>query len=204
MKISKNKCVCVIGHTGMVGKRVYEWFNKRIYPKYKVMGLSLGRYDYSWEEINRDAEYIFVAVPTPFDWKKKEYKTDIVEGVLDKITSKKKVIIKSTIVPGTTKRLQKKYPNLYLFFNPEFLSEKTAEADFINPDRQIIGYTLKSYKYAQEILQLLPQSPYDVIMKASEAEVCKYVNNFHGALMVVFANFFYDICENLENDFEEV
>jgi len=196
--------ISIIGHTGVVGKRVYEWFKKSIYPKYKVMGLSIDKQTYSWDEINRDADYIFIAVPTPFDWKKKEYKTNIVEEVLDKIVGKKKVIIKSTVVPGTTDILQKKYPELLLFFNPEFLSEKTAEADFINPDRQIIGYTNKSYCYAQEILHLLPQSPYDVIMNASEAEVCKYVNNFHGALMVIFSNFFYDVCEKLGSNYETV
>jgi len=198
------KTIAIIGHTGMVGKRVYEWFKKRIYPKYKVMGLSLDKQSYNWKEINREADYIFIAVPTPFDWSKKEYKTNIVEEVLDKIVGKKKVIIKSTIVPGTTDKLQKKHPKLLLFFNPEFLSEKTAEADFVSPDRQIIGYTNKSYPHAQEILHLLPQSPCDVICAASEAEISKYVNNFHGALMVMFANFFYDICQPLNADFEVV
>jgi UDPglucose 6-dehydrogenase len=41
-------------------------------------------------------------------------------------------------------------------------------------------------------------------MKANEAEVCKYVNNFHGALMVIFANFIYDICKRIDADFETV
>jgi len=77
------------------------------------MGLSLDRETYSWEEINRDADYIFIAVPTPFDWKTKEYKTNIVEEVLDKIDKNKKVIIKSTIVPGTTERLQKSTQNCF-------------------------------------------------------------------------------------------
>ena len=196
--------IAIIGHTGKVGTQVYQWFKKSIHPKYKVMGLSLDRQSYNWEEINRKADYIFITVPTPFDWKTNEYKTNIVEDVLDKITGNKKVIIKSTIVPGTTERLQKKYPKLFILFNPEFLSEKTAKSDFINPDRQIIGFTKKSYPYAQEVLHLLPQSPYGVICTTSEAEIAKYVNNFHGALMVTFSNFFYDICQKLNADFDVV
>jgi len=98
----------------------------------------------------------------------------------------------------------KKVPKIVSLFNPEFLSEKTAESDFINPDRQIIGFTKKSYPYAQEVLRLIPQSPYDVICTSGEAEIAKYVNNFHGALMVMFANFFYDICQKINADFDVV
>ena len=199
MKIAMK--IAVIGYTGMVGEPIYQWLKQQ---GHKMMGLSETQKTHDWHQINEHAEYIIIAVPTPFNWRKKKYETTILEKVLKMIINGKKVIIKSTIVPGTTDKLQKEFPNLYLFFNPEFLSVKTAWEDLINPDRQIIGYTDKSYKYAQEALHLLPQSPFDVIMKASEAEVCKYINNFHGALMVIFANFFYDICEKLEIDYEVV
>lgn len=191
--------IAVCGYTGMVGSPIYEWLKDQ---GHKVMGITSKRKTHTWDEINTNANYIIIAVPTPFNWKKKRYETNILEEVLDKIADEKKVIIKSTIVPGTTEKLQKKYPKLYLLFNPEFLSVKTAWEDLINPDRQIIGYTDKSYKYAQEALHLLPQSPFDIIMKASEAEIVKYINNFHGALMVIFANFFYDITKRLGVDYE--
>jgi len=194
------KTIAIIGYTGMVGKQLYKWFSS----KYKIMGLGGNSQTHSWEEINKEADYIFIAVPTPYNWKTEKYDLNSLEEVLSKVGKSKKVIIKSTIVPGTTKSLQQKYPSLYLFFNPEFLSEKTAWEDFINPDRQIIGCTTRSYQFAQEVLHLLPQSPYDVIMKAREAETVKYVNNFHGALMVIFANFFFDISIKLGMDFEAI
>lgn len=193
--------IAVVGYTGMVGKPTYKWLKKQ---GHDMMGITDRGGTHSWEQINANADYIIIAVPTPFNWKKKTYKTNILEEVLDKINCGKKVIIKSTIVPGTTERLQKKYPKLYLLFNPEFLSVKTAWEDFVNPDRQIIGFTDKSYLYASEALHLLPQSPHSVIMKSSEAEIVKYVNNFHGALMVIFANFFYDISKRLGVNFETI
>jgi len=198
------KTIAIVGHTGVVGKQVYRWFKEKTTIKYKVMGLSKDKQTHSWNEINKEAKYIFIAVPTPFNWEKNEPDMSIVEEVMEKIFGTKKVIIKSTILPATTEKLQKRFPTMFLFFNPEFLSVKTAWEDFTNPDRQIIGYTKKSYQYAQEVLHMLPQSPYDIIMKSGEAEVCKYINNFHGGLMVIFSNFFHDICEKLKIDYEVV
>lgn len=196
------KKVAVIGHTGMVGSQVYRWFKEQ--RGYEVYGLSKKSGNKNWNVINAEAKYIFIAVPTPFNWKKNKYDLSILKDVISNIESDKIVIIKSTVPPGTTERLQKQRGDLRLLFNPEFLSRSTAWEDFRNPDRQLVGYTKTSYPFAQEVLHLLPMSPYDAIMKAAEAEVCKYVNNFHGALMVIFANFFYDICKDLKIDYETV
>ena len=193
--------VAIIGHTGMVGSPVYRYFKERNYP---VMGMSLETHSHTWKDINDSSEYIFIAVPTPFDWIKNEPSIKIVREVLDKIQGGKVVIIKSTILPGTTSKLQEDYPWIDILFNPEFLSAKTNWQDFVNPDRQLVGYTDKSYKHATKVLNMLPVSPYDTIMRSEEAEISKYINNFHGALMVMFANFFYDICKEVGADFEVV
>jgi len=166
--------------------------------------MALDNKTHKWQDINDKAKYIFIAVPTPFDWKKNEPSIEPIKEVLEKLQGKKIVIIKSTIVPGTTAKLQKDYPWIDILFNPEFLSAKTNYQDFINPDRQLIGYTAQSYRHATKVLNMLPISPYGAIMKAEEAEIAKYVNNFHGALMVIFANFFYDVCEAANADFETV
>ena len=49
------------------------------------------------------------------------------------------IILKSTVVPGTTEKLQKQFPSLNIVFNPEFLTEKSARLDFINQTRIILG-----------------------------------------------------------------
>lgn len=190
----------VIG-LGMVGGTVYKYYKNK--KDFKVMGWSPSSQLDRFEDLVK-ADYIFICVPTPYDWKENTYKLNILEETLVKIPAGKKVIIKSTIPPKTTENLQKKYPDLNLFFNPEFLSEATAERDFSNPDRQLLGYTKESYKFAIEVLHLLPMSPFDVIITSTEAEIAKYVNNFHGALMVMFSNLVYDICEKTGSDYERV
>lgn len=193
--------IAVIGHTGMVGSVVYSYFKNK---GHEVLGYSKSKNDNSYNEINTQADWVFVCVPTPYNWKNHTYDLSIIRETLDLLTQDKKVVIKSTVVPGTTEKLQKEYPHLTLFFNPEFLSEKTAHADFINPDRQIIGYTKGGYSQATKLLHLLPMSPYDVIMTTTEAEIVKYMNNFHGALMVIFANMFYDICNETASNYDKV
>lgn len=201
-KAMKKPVIAVIGHTGMVGGVTYRWFKEH---GYKVMGLSLDGQTHTWEEINNRADWIFICVPTPFDWRTKEVDLSILREVLAKVKPGKKAIHKCTVPPGITQKLQKEFPELFLLFNPEFLSEATCDLDFTNPDRQLIGYTPKSYSVAMEALNLLPESPYGVIMEATEAEICKFVNNFHGAMMVIFANFFYDVSQKFADlDFERI
>lgn len=169
------------------------------------MGWSRSSKTHEYKELEK-ADYIFICVPTPFDWEKSDVDLSALEGHLRSLKPRAdaKIIIKSTVPPTTTKQMQEKYPKLNLLFNPEFLSESSSEVDFTNPDRQIVGYTQKTYKYAFDVLHLLPQSPYDVIMNSTEAEIVKYVNNVHGSLMVIFANFFYDLSIQTEVSFEKI
>jgi UDPglucose 6-dehydrogenase len=198
--MDKNKTISVIG-LGMVGGTVYKYYLSK---GYTVKGWSPSHQLNTMADVN-ESDYIFICVPTPFDWKTKKYDLSILEETLQKINGRdKKVIIKSTVPPTTTIKLQEKYNHLLLFFNPEFLSEATAQTDFINPDRQVVGYTPKSYYKALEVLHILPLSPHDVLMTSTEAEIIKYVNNFHGALMVIFSNFIYDVCNKTNSNFERV
>ena len=42
------------------------------------------------------------------------------------------ILLRSTVVPGTTRLFQQRYTNLNLLFNPEFLTERRPNFDFIN------------------------------------------------------------------------
>lgn len=190
--------IAVIGHTGVVGGAVYKYFSE----KHEVMGLSLSSQTHSWDEINDKADYIFVAVPTPFDYKKRSCVLDAVVKVLSKIKNGKVVILKSTIPPGTTEKLQIAYPGLVLLFNPEFLTAKKAYEDFIHADTQIVGYTRNSFRYSMDVLDLLPHAPYERIMTATEAEICKYINNMYKPLQIMLGNFFYDVAKQTGADFD--
>ena len=195
----KNLKIGIIG-VGMVGKTLEKYFKRQgiklfLYDKYKKLG--------SVKEINQ-AEIIFICVPTPFDKKKNYFDLSCVEDALSKIRGKKIIVIKSTLLPGTTQKLQNKHPQHKFLFNPEFLSEATADEDFQNPDRQIIGYTEKSKDIAKDVLAVLPRAPYEKIMPASEAEMVKYFNNTFNAVKVIFANQIYDLCQALNLNYDNI
>lgn len=190
----------VIGHLGMVGGATYRYFKSQ--EEFITYGYSRSKPEEK-DQVNT-ADCVFVCVPTPFDWNTNAFDGSIVESVLSEIASGTIVVIKSTIPIGTIDALQAKFPQLKLLFNPEFLSEATADTDFINPDRQFVGYTKESYEVAMEVLNVLPESPYGVIMPAKEAEFLKYINNLHGFLSVIEYNHFYDVCQAEGLDFERV
>ncbi len=100
--------------------------------------------------------------------------------------------------------LQKKYPGHKFLFNPEFLTEATADQDMRYPDRQIIGYTDQSFNVAGHLMQMLPLAPYEKIMPATEAEMVKYFGNTWFSVKVVFANQMFDLCQKLGIDYDSV
>jgi len=150
------------------------------------------------------ADVLFVCVPTPFDQVRGGFDLSCVEQALAAIPAGKTVVIKSTVLPGSTEELQRRYPRHRLLFNPEFLREKTADADLRRPDRQIVGYTAESRADAQLVLDLLPPAPFTRIMPATEAEMVKYFGNAFLAMKVVFANQIYDVCSRLGVSYDQV
>lgn len=187
----------VIGHTGMVGGAVFRYFSK---TEHEVFG-------HSRSNPNSRAllaDIVFVCVPTPYHWDGRGYDDSVVKDVLSQIGNGAVVIIKSTVEIGTTERLQAQFPGLYLLFNPEFLSESSADTDFQCPDRQYVGYTKESYKHATTILNILPESPYGIIVPSKEAEFLKYINNMHGVLSVMEANHYFEVATKEGLDYERV
>ena len=193
--MAKKIKIGIIG-LGYVGGALRHWFKKQpgkyevfFYDKYKNIG--------SANEINQ-AEIIFVAVPTPFRENGRGYDDSEVENALKDIRNGKIVVLKSTILPGSTDKFQKRHPRKILLHNPEFLRAKTAVKDFLKPEKQLIGYTnLKSKRLAPKILKILPQAPHSKIVKARETEMIKYFSNTFLATRVIFANQIYDLCQKI-------
>lgn len=189
---------------GMVGEPIRRWFEENLGYK---RGKNLFCYDVDpkkgyFDDINK-ADIIFVAVPTPSN-PDGSCNVSIVESALNSIRDGKIVVIKSTVVPGTVERLQKKHKNKRLIFNPEFLTEAQAWIDFISPDRQIVAPTSGSISDAYEVLSLLPKRHFirpwtsDYSKKsvhATEAELGKYASNVFGYMKVIFGNILADVCE---------
>lgn len=189
----------IIG-VGMVGGALQRYFEqkRKVKPFLYDKGRALG----SPQEINQ-AETIFICVPTPYD-KQNGFDLSCVEDAFLNIQGKKIIVLKSTVLPGTTEKMQQKYPQHKVLFNPEFLTELTADQDMCYPDRQIIGYTKESYNVAGDILQILPLAPFERIMPTTEAEAVKYFGNTWFATKVIFANQLYDLCQKLGIDYDRV
>ncbi len=197
-KFSKNLKTGIIG-VGMVGGALKKYFDK---TGYKVLFYDKEKNIGSVDEVNQ-ADVIFICVPTPFT-QEKSFDLSYVEDACQNISGEKIVVIKSTVVPGTTEKLQQKYPQHKFLFNPEFLTEATANYDMENPNRQIIGYVEQSRDTADDIMKILARAPFEKIMPSKEAEMVKYFSNTWFATKVAFANQIYDLCQKLGIDYELV
>ena len=198
MKKTINKLTIGVIGTGFIGGNMSTNFEER---GYEVIRYSLEPpYNENKDKI-RDCYITFIAVPTPTTPEGFSY--DILEDVLSLIGEGNIAVIKSTILPKVTNLLQKKYPKIYIFHSPEFLTESTAEYDVSNPQRNIIGIPVLDDNYkkkAQEILDILPKAPYSLICSAKEASFIKYGGNCFFYVKLIFMNMLYDLAKNTSSD----
>ena len=120
---------------GVVGGAVRNYLELTgIQPLLYDPGKGLG----SLKEIN-EAELVYICVPTPYV-AGVGFDDSAVADAISHLRGSKTIVIKSTVLPGTTEKFQRLYPQQTLLFNPEFLRENRANEDFLTPDRQIVGY----------------------------------------------------------------
>jgi|TARA_Y100000768_G_scaffold209062_1_gene157474 nucleotide sugar dehydrogenase len=144
------------------------------------------------EEVVNESDYIFVSVPTPSN-NDGSINLDIVDDVLhsiNEINNRDNVILlRSTMVPGSTLAFQKKYPKLNIVFNPEFLTERSANFDFINQARFIVGGDSENTSKVAKLYRWRFGDSIPVIeTNYQTAELIKYMNNCFFATKVSFMN----------------
>ena len=163
----------------------------------------------SINELISKSEVIFLCVPTPMA-SDGACDLSIVISIFEQISksiinhSEKIIIIKSTIPPGTTEELNKKYHNFNIIFNPEFLTEANFIEDFRNQKRIILGGPrLATTKIKQFYNNIFPNV---TIIKTGStyAEMVKYFANTFLATKVSFANEMKMVCDQLEIDYDKV
>lgn len=153
----------------------------------------------------RDCRIVFIAVPTPTT--PAGFDDGPVVSALANVAPGSTAVIKSTILPGTTEKLQGMFPDLFVTHSPEFLTEKTAAHDAANPTRNIVGIPKDDAEYrnrAAEILSILPDAPFQLICQAREAELIKYGANCFLYLKVAYANLLHDLAQSLGCDYATV
>tara|TARA_R100001377_G_scaffold30565_1_gene16662 strand:+ start:1202 stop:2116 length:915 start_codon:yes stop_codon:yes gene_type:complete len=144
------------------------------------------------EETVNNSDFIFVSVPTPSNHDGSIH-LGILESALNDISSIHAgdaiTLIRSTVTPGTTQKLQDAYPRLNLVFNPEFLTERSAKFDFINQARFILGgRKVDTEKVAALYKWRFGESVPCIETNFETAEMIKYMNNCFFATKVSFLN----------------
>ncbi len=151
-------------------------------------------------DIIGEADIILICVGTPSAADGSHMLTQVdraceeVAAAVAASTSNHEVVIavRSTVPPGTTAAMRDRFfsklPNVSLGYNPEFLREGTAMADFFAPGLIVVG--AQDQAVAERILDIyagIPDSPRRVLSLAA-AEMVKGVCNAFHALKIAFAN----------------
>jgi len=148
-----------------------------------------------------ECDFVFVCVPTPMN-KDGSQNKDFIENVFKKSKKGPIYIIKSTILPGTTKKIQSNYPNLDIIFSPEFLTERTSKLDMITQSRVILGGDLKLTKKVEDLFSSRFKSRHYIHTDTNTAEYIKYMNNTFFASKVSIINEFYRLAKKIGIDWE--
>jgi UDPglucose 6-dehydrogenase len=172
------------------------------------------RFTTDLDEAIRDAEIIFLALPTPpgedgaADLR---YVLGVAEELGKKIKSYKVIVDKSTVPVGTAEKVRiavakNATVEFDIVSNPEFLREGFAVEDFMKPDRVVIG--VESEKARQIMRELykpfVRQGNPIIFMSEKSAELTKYAANSFLATKITFMNEIANFCEKVGADVDDV
>lgn len=128
---------------------------------------------------------------------------EIIETCLIKLRGISDIVIKSTVLPGTTRDVQDKFQNitenLKIAMVPEFLREGSALEDARKPDRIVIGSN-----DSEQVLKLkklfATKNSNVIVTNTFNAEIIKYASNTFLANCISFSNEFFGLFNN-DKDF---
>lgn len=206
-----NPKIGIIGR-GFVGNAVFKGFseNDDLSAELRVFDKDPSKSFNSLEETINESQFIFISVPTPANLDG-SVNLDILESLLDDInniynpSNNSIFLIRSTVVPGTTRKLQEKYKNLHFVFNPEFLREKHANSDFNNQKKCIIGGSAQNTSKVAQLMRWRFGENLSTLQTSFEtAEIIKYMVNTYLATKVSFLNDMKLLNDEIGSNWDEV
>jgi len=193
---------------GVVGKATGKGFGKKhkiVWNNKKDKGST------PIEDLCGKSDFVFLCLPTPMKADHSGIDLSIMDKVIDKVAplvanKNTPLIIKSTVIPGTTAKYAKKYPKVEFAMNPEFLTEVNAPWDFLHPDRVVIG------AFNEDVANRIARLHRDVMgykfriftTDPTTAEMVKYMSNTYMATKVIFANEMAELAEKLGINYDDV
>jgi len=123
------------------------------------------------------------------------------------------VVLRSTVLPGTTESIvlpileqvsgRRAGVDFTVVYNPEFMREGSAVADFLQPPHTILG--ARDISHLGPLRELYKQTPGKVFETSiAVAEMVKYLSNAFHAVKVTFANEVGTLCKHLGVDAQAV
>lgn len=172
------------------------------------------------QEAVSDRDIIFIAAPTPHDpmyggetptshLPNKDFDYTIVKDILTEVnkyvTQDQLVVLISTVLPGTVRRILRPcITNARFIYNPYLIAMGTVKQDMVNPEMIIIGtengeYSEEAKELVSFYIPLLDQSTRIEIGTWDEAEAIKIFYNTFISTKVALVNMIQDVAEKNGN-----
>ena len=199
----------VIGK-GFVGSAVQHGFSPNVGcdTEVRVFDIDPTRSLHTLKETVNESDFVFISVPTPSE-KNGEISLTILMDALSMISAAStnpntRFLVRSTVIPGTTENLQNIYSDLRLVFNPEFLTERSANFDFINQTRFIIGGNWSDTVEVAKLYRWRFGKSLSILQTNFQtAEMIKYMNNTFFATKISFLNEMYLLAQECDVKWED-
>ncbi len=216
-------CLAEIGHTVTcvdIDEKKIETIREGIPPIHEkelpqLLRKHIGRSLFASTNLHEavlDSDISIIAVGTPFDGEEIDlrYIRTVAREIGEALRSKQGyhvVVVKSTVVPGTTDGLVKPLleeasgktagPDFGIGMNPEFLREGEAVGDFMQPDRIVLGgIDERTHQVLEEMYR--PFHGVEIVKTNNKtAEMIKYASNSLFATMISFSNEIGNLCSTL-------
>ena len=127
--------------------------------------------------------------------------------MLSELPSGFTAVIKSTVIPGTTQRLQNEFKELKIGCSPEFLRTETAEDDFTSQDILVVGSNhedIASTVHRQHLESGILREGHFFHVTPTQAEIVKYAKNSFYSMKVIFGNQFQQLSNHFGEDWGEI
>jgi len=164
----------------------------------------------------RQADSIFICVPTPFDANKAPDLTAVkqaAEGIAPRLQRGQMIVLQSTTYPGTTEEIVlpiltagsglKAGVDFDLAFSPERIDPGNKQFNVINTPKVVGGINEQSTQRAASLLRRIG-APVEIVSSTCAAEMTKLLENIFRSVNIALVNEMALLCERMGIDIWEV
>ncbi len=163
----------------------------------------------------READAIFICVPTPYDAAKAPDLSFIIsaaEGIVPHLKQGHLVVLQSTTYPGTTDEIVlpilersglKLDADFDLAFSPERIDPGNTKFNAINTPKVVGGVNARATQRAADLLKRIG-APVEIVSSARAAEMTKLLENIFRSVNIALVNEMALLCERMDMDVWEV